>query len=249
MRPGPARSAPLLRANHGSPWRRQAWALAWGIITPREEYLSSGEYKRQRRALRLAVIGDIPPTQAFRKLSRSALIVSASVGHRARVGRRRAGTAGRGDRADAGKPRRASCNAPASRVHVFPRLVRRDPTRNRDTGEALGAVTEAFEVMRTTGQRMYEAELHRLKGELLLQVADGNAAEAEACFREALVIASRQQAKSLELRAAVSAARLWERQGKKNEARDVLAPIYDWFTEGFDTADLRDAKELLDALV
>src|SRR2546428_3498395 len=60
MRPGPARSAPLLRANHGSPWRRQAWALAWGIITPREEYLSSGEYKRQRRALRLAVIGDIP---------------------------------------------------------------------------------------------------------------------------------------------------------------------------------------------
>ena len=110
-------------------------------------------------------------------------------------------------------------------------------------------MTEAFEVMRTTGQRMYEAELHRLKGELLLQVADGNAAEAEACFREALVIASRQQAKSLELRAAVSAARLWERQGKKNEARDVLAPIYDWFTEGFDTADLRDAKELLDALV
>jgi len=121
--------------------------------------------------------------------------------------------------------------------------------RNRNTGEALGAVTEAFEVMRTTGQRMYEAELHRLKGELLLQVADGNAAEAEACFREALVIASHQQAKSLELQAAVSAARLWKRQGKKTEARDVLAPIYDWFTEGFDTADLRDAKELLDTLV
>src|SRR3989442_8662012 len=60
MRTGPARSAPILRANHGSPWRRQAWALAWGIITPREEYLSSGEYKRKRRALRLAVIGDIP---------------------------------------------------------------------------------------------------------------------------------------------------------------------------------------------
>ncbi|HLQ58055.1 MAG TPA: hypothetical protein VK113_00945 [Gemmatimonadales bacterium] len=63
------------------------------------------------------------------------------------------------------------------------------------------------------------------------------------------MIASHQQAKSLELRAAVSAARLWKRQGKKNEARDVLAPIYDWFTEGFDTADLRDAKELLDTLV
>src|SRR3989442_3555563 len=87
MRPGPARSAPLLRANHGSPWRRQAWALAWGIITPREEYLSSGEYKRQRRALRLAVIGDISPAQAFRELSRAALILSASVGHRSRVGR------------------------------------------------------------------------------------------------------------------------------------------------------------------
>ena len=73
-------------------------------------------------------------------------------------------------------------------------------------------------------------------------------AEAEACFRQALDIARHQQAKSLELRAAMSLARLWQGQGKRAEARQLLAPIYDWFTEGFDTADLREAKELLEAL-
>ncbi len=94
--------------------------------------------------------------------------------------------------------------------------------------------------------RWHEAELHRLKGELLLQLSTDNTAEAEASFRQALDVAHRQQAKSLELRAATSLARLWQSQGKRQEAYDLLAPVYEWFTEGFDTADLQEAKALLD---
>jgi predicted ATPase len=83
---------------------------------------------------------------------------------------------------------------------------------------------------------------------LLLQQAIPDAAQAEACFQQALAIARRQQAKSWELRAAMSLARLWQQQGKRAEARELLAPIYGWFTEGFDTADLQEAGVLLDAL-
>jgi predicted ATPase len=91
-----------------------------------------------------------------------------------------------------------------------------------------------------------EAELYRLKG-MLLQAVEGSG-EAEACFLQALDVARRQQAKSWELRAATSLARLWQQQGKRAEAHELLAPIYSWFTEGFDTADLRDARTLLSAL-
>ena len=100
----------------------------------------------------------------------------------------------------------------------------------------------------TTELRYYAAELSRLKGALLLQQAVPDAAQAEACFQQALDVARQQQAKSWELRAATSLARLWQQQGKRQEAHDLLAPIYDWFTEGFDTLDLIDAKALLDAL-
>jgi predicted ATPase len=101
-----------------------------------------------------------------------------------------------------------------------------------------------------TGERFWEAELHRLKGELLLAQAGTRhqVQEAEACFHQALSIARHQQAKSLELRAAMSLARLWQHQGKHNVAPELLTPIYGWFTEGFDTADLQDAKALLDEL-
>jgi len=87
--------------------------------------------------------------------------------------------------------------------------------------------------------------LYRLRGELLLQHAVAQPGEAEACFQQALAIARRQQAKSLELRAATSLARLWQQQGKRREAHALLAPVYHWFTEGFDTADLKEAKALL----
>jgi predicted ATPase len=83
---------------------------------------------------------------------------------------------------------------------------------------------------------------------LLLQQAVPEPAQAEACFQHALTIARRQQAKSWELRAAMSLSRLWQRQGKRREARGLLAPIYGWFTEGFDTPDLREAKALLETL-
>jgi predicted ATPase len=104
---------------------------------------------------------------------------------------------------------------------------------------------EAVEGMQTTEERIYEAELYRLQGELLLARSAEQYAEAETCFCQALDIALHQQAKSWELRAAMSLSRLWQRQGKRDEARELLAPIYGWFTEGFDTADLQEAKALL----
>jgi predicted ATPase len=107
------------------------------------------------------------------------------------------------------------------------------------------AVTETHQ---NEGHYFFEAELHRLKGELLLIHSLEHRAEAEACFRRAVDIAHRQNAKSLELRAVMSLSRLWERQGKKHEARQRLAEIYGWFTEGFDTPNLQGAKALLAAL-
>jgi predicted ATPase len=112
----------------------------------------------------------------------------------------------------------------------------------------LTVLTEALTLGDTTGERWYESELYRLKGELLLQQSLDNQAEAESAFHHALEIARMQQAKSLELRAATSLARLWQSQGKRDEARQVLGDVYNWFTEGFDTADLKDAKVLLDEL-
>jgi adenylate cyclase len=118
-------------------------------------------------------------------------------------------------------------------------------------GEAvagLTVLTEALTLVDTTGERWYEPELYRLKGALLLQQSLDNATEAETCFQHAISIAQSQQAKSLELRAATSLARLWQSQGKHDEARQVLGDVYNWFTEGFDTADLQEAKALLDVL-
>jgi TOMM system kinase/cyclase fusion protein len=112
----------------------------------------------------------------------------------------------------------------------------------------LALLREALTLMAHTEERWDEAELYRLKGELLLQQATENQGEAEACFRQAISIAQSQSAKAWELRAATSLARLWQQQGKRQAAHDLLAPVYHWFTEGFDTADLKDAKALLHKL-
>jgi predicted ATPase len=112
----------------------------------------------------------------------------------------------------------------------------------------LTVLAEVLTLVDKTGERHYEAEIYRLKGELLLQQSSENHLEAETCFHHALAIARSQQAKSFELRAATSLARLWQQQGKRRAAHDLLAPVYNWFTEGFDTADLKDAKVLLAAL-
>jgi predicted ATPase len=109
----------------------------------------------------------------------------------------------------------------------------------------LAVLGQAVAFMQRSDEHFIEAEIHRLKGELLLAQGDDRQAEAEAAFQHALTVARRQQAKSLELRAATSLARLWQRQGKIEPAHALLSEIYGWFTEGFDTPDLQDAKQLL----
>ena len=115
--------------------------------------------------------------------------------------------------------------------------------------DGLQALAEAHTLVEQQEERWWEAEISRLRGVLLLKNPVMQQEEAEACFQQALEIARRQQAKSLELRAAMSLSRLWQRQGKRDEAHELLAPIYGWFTEGFDTADLQEARALLDELV
>ena len=114
--------------------------------------------------------------------------------------------------------------------------------------EALAALAEALDLAEHYGIGWYLPEIHRLRGELLLEHAHSDADVAETCFREALEVARQQQAKMLELRAATSLARLWRHQSKPREAHDLLASVYEWFTEGFDTSDLKEAKALLEEL-
>jgi predicted ATPase len=114
--------------------------------------------------------------------------------------------------------------------------------------EGLRLLAEALAWMDTAGQSYYAAEVYRVKGELLLQQAVPDAPQAEACLQQALAIARRQQDRSWELRTAMSLSRLWLRQGKRSEAYELLASIYGWFTEGFDTKDLQEAKALLEGL-
>ena len=118
--------------------------------------------------------------------------------------------------------------------------------RQGEHGAALAAAREGLKVQEETGHRQWEAELHRLEGIALFGL--NRLEEGQTALEEALRVARRQQAKAYELRAATSLARLWGEQGRRAEARDLLAPVYGWFTEGFDTADLKDAKALLDQL-
>jgi predicted ATPase len=115
-------------------------------------------------------------------------------------------------------------------------------------GEGIAIVDEALAAVDKTGGRWAEAELYLLKGELLARQAASDVQQAENCFHQSLAVARRQQAKSLELRAATSLSRLWRNQGKKSEARQLLTELYSWFTEGFDTTDLKKAKVVLDEL-
>jgi predicted ATPase len=111
---------------------------------------------------------------------------------------------------------------------------------------AMAALQEGLEIARITGEHGWDAELHRIAGTLLL--GENKLEEGEASLQQAIRIAQAQQAKSLELRAVRDLARLWGDQGRRSEARDLVAPVYNWFTEGFDTADLKEAKALLDQL-
>jgi predicted ATPase len=112
----------------------------------------------------------------------------------------------------------------------------------------LTVLAETLTLVTTTEERWWEAELYRLQGALLLQRPRPDVGQAEACFQQALEVAHHQQAKALELRAALSLARLWQGQGKQATARQLLMESYNWFTEGFDTADLQEARVLLEEL-
>jgi predicted ATPase len=115
-------------------------------------------------------------------------------------------------------------------------------------GEARRCVGEAVAAMQETKEAWFAADIHRIAGEIALTSTQPDADEAQAQFNQALTIARAQQAKSWELRAAMSMARLWRDQGKRQQAYDLLAPVYGWFTEGFNTLDLKQAKSLLDEL-
>lgn len=112
----------------------------------------------------------------------------------------------------------------------------------------LGLLAEALAHVDRTAERYWEAEIYRLKGALLLRQAVPDAPQAEACFQQALTVARGQQARAWELRAALSLSRLWQQQGKQTAAADLLARLYGWFSEGFDTPDLQEARALLEAL-
>jgi predicted ATPase len=117
-----------------------------------------------------------------------------------------------------------------------------------DIEAGLEVLAEALASAEASGARGNDAELHRLRGDLLGRLPSSDWAEVEVCFRKALVVAREQGTRGFELRAAASLARLLRDQGRRDEAREVLTPIYGWFTEGFDTADLKDAAKLLSEL-
>jgi len=145
----------------------------------------------------------------------------------------------------------AGCRATGAALFVpyFSALLADVSAHLGHTEDGLQALAEAYTLVDQHEQRWWEAEIHRLRGVLLLQQTETQHVEAEGWLRRALDVARHQEAKSLELRAAMSLARLWQQQDKRAEAYDLLAPIYGWFTEGFDTADLQEARALLDALM
>ena len=143
----------------------------------------------------------------------------------------------------------AAWQATGSRTAVpyFHTLLARAYEKVGQAEKGISTLEEALAEMKETDERYYEAEVHRLRGQLLLKKGEADS-NTENCFQQALEVSRRQQAKSLELRAAMSMSRLWQKQSKQKEAHKLLSEIYGWFTEGFDTKDLQDAKALLEEL-
>jgi predicted ATPase len=133
-------------------------------------------------------------------------------------------------------------------VPFFQGLLAEIEAERQDVEQALARIDEALGLAQQTGEHWTDAFLHRIRGEILLERDPASTARAEEAFRAAIAIAQKQKAQTFELRAAMSLARLWRDQGKRDGARDLLAPVYGWFTEGFDTLDLKEAKALLDEL-
>jgi predicted ATPase len=141
-------------------------------------------------------------------------------------------------------------SVPSRRFHLPIRIaiVGRAKAAAGDIDGALALFDSALEAALSTGERWYEPELLRLKAEMLFAQGRQPATAAEPCLTEAISIAQKQEAKFWELRAAMALAQVWARLGRRVEARELLAPVYGWFTEGFDTRDLKEAKALLDEL-
>jgi predicted ATPase len=133
-------------------------------------------------------------------------------------------------------------------LSFYETLVAKAEAEAGEVDNALTRLNRAFAEVEQTGERWHEAEMYRIRGEILLKRDAADTALAEDAFQTAIAIARQQQAKSWELRAATSMARLWRDRGKRNQARNLLAPIYGWFTEGFETRDLKEAKALLNEL-
>jgi predicted ATPase len=133
-------------------------------------------------------------------------------------------------------------------VPFFQGLLAEIEAERQDVEQALTRIDEALALAQQTGEHWTDAFLHRIRGEILLKRDPANTAPAEEAFLTAITIAQQQKARNFELRAAMSMAQLWRDQGKRDEARELLAPVYGWFTEGFDTLDVKQAKALLDEL-
>jgi predicted ATPase len=142
----------------------------------------------------------------------------------------------------------AALQATGTEEYLYLALLADAQGQGGQAEEELTLLAEVLTAIEKAGAHGYEAELYRLKGELLLRQAIPDTPQAEACFQQALAIAHSQHAKSWELCAALSLSRLWQQQGKRAEARQLLELIYSWFTEGFDTADLQEARALLEEL-
>jgi tetratricopeptide (TPR) repeat protein len=210
----------------------KAWALVWGSMTA----LSRGDWGRTRH---LAAEGAcLAGEQGFALLEGLGLFIEACG----------AGLSGEDatalDRCDAGMAKVSGTGNRAGAPWMLDRVAELQLRAGRPR-EAMATIDGGLTIARDTSQHFRDAELHRLKGEVFLQIPDHTEDEAEALFRNAIEVAQGQEAKSLELRAVTSLARLWHKQGKKDEARALLAPVYDWFTEGFDTQDLKDARALM----
>jgi predicted ATPase len=133
-------------------------------------------------------------------------------------------------------------------VPFYQGLLAEIEAERQDVEQASTGIDEALGLAQQTGEHWSDAFLHRIRGEILLKLDPASTAPAEDAFRTAITIAQQQQARTFELRAAMSMARLWRDQGERDEAHDLLAPVYGWFTEGFDTLDLKEAKALLGEL-
>jgi predicted ATPase len=218
-----------------------AMALTWASQfhqLRREERLTE---ERAEKALNLATAQQFPSWLAWGTILRGWALVRQGRGEDG-IGRMRQGL--------------ETWRATAARAALPPMLTLLADAQDAvgQTTEGLNTVTEALAGVEKNGERLFEAELYRIKGQLSLPSRQVNASqeksieEAESCFLKAIEVARWQQAKSLELRASTSLSRLWQQQGNKQQARELLVEIYGWFTEGFDTSDLKEAKALLEEL-